>query len=138
MSRSEAREVAYKVLFSHQFTTPEFSDEVIVDALESGQKLGKKDLEFVKEILVGVNSHKDELLNLIARNTSGYSLDRILKTDLVAILLASYELKFTSIPPSVAINEAVNLVKRYSTEKSFGFVNSVLSKVHKEISNGSN
>ena len=135
MSRSEAREVAYRVLFSHQFITPEFSDEVIVNALDSGQKLSNKDLEFAREIIVGVNSHKEELLSLIERNTQGYTLDRILKADLVALLIASYELKIVKLPASVAINEAVELVKKYSTEKSSGFVNSVLSKVHKEISN---
>ena len=135
MSRKEAREIAYKVLFSHQFVVPECSDEVIINVLDEGQKLNKKDLDFAKELINGVNTHKDELLKIVERNTSGYTLDRILTTDLVAMLLATYELRFSAVPFSVAINEAVELVKKYSSEKSFGFVNSVLSKIHKEIAN---
>ena len=135
MSRREAREVAYRVLFSHQFVTPEFSDEVVANALDEGQKLSKSDLSFVKELISGVAAHKEELLNLISKNTSGYTLGRIVTADLVALILATYELKYSKLPLGVVSNEAVELVKKYSTEKSFGFVNSVLSKVHKEISN---
>ncbi len=135
MSRREAREVAYRVLFSHQFVAPEFSDEVIANALDEGQKLSKQDLSFVKDLITGVAEHKEELLNLISKNTSGYTLNRVVTADLVALLLATYELKYSKLPLGVVSNEAVELVKKYSTEKSFSFVNSVLSKVHKEISN---
>ena len=138
MSRKDAREVAYRLLFSHQFVTPEFSDEVIVGGLDDGQKLSKSDLAFVKELVLGVNEHKAELMNIIAQNTSGYTIDRILKTDLTALLLATFELKYSSLPAGIVINEAIELVKKYSSDRSFGFVNGVLSKVQKEISDGSN
>ena len=47
----------------------------------------------------------------------------------MALILCVYEIKFTDTPKKVAINEALNLVKKYSTEKSAGFVNSVLDKI---------
>ena len=72
---------------------------------------------------------------MIKSNVVGYEVDRIYKIDLAILVLAIYELKFASgdVQPSVVINEAVELSKKYSTEKSYSFINGVLAKV---IGNG--
>ena len=74
----------------------------------------------------------DKLAESIMPHIQGYDMDRVYPLDMVALLYASYELLYTDIPPKVAINEAVNLVKSFSTPKSVNFVNGVLSKLYKD------
>ena len=86
----------------------------------------------MNELIGGVNVHYDEILDIIKNNTIGYELERIYKVDLAILVLAVYELKFSnSTPNSVVINEAVELSKKYSTDKSYSFINGVLAKVVK-------
>ena len=107
----------------------------IVNILDEGQKMGEKDLEFVTKILKGVSEHNSEINAIIERNLQNYRIERVFSTDIAALKLATYELKYTDTPAQVVMNEAIDIVKKYSSEKSFSFVNSVLSKIYKEISN---
>ena len=94
--------------------------------------LSEDDKVFVNELIGGINSNYDNILDLIKTNTEGYELDRIYKVDLAILVLAIYELKFsTSTPSGVVINEAVEIAKKYSTDKSYSFINGVLAKVIK-------
>ena len=126
MSRKKSREYAFRLVFEKFFHEPdidlEFEDEdfVLID----------EDKSFANELIGGVNSHYDEILELIKNNTEGYELDRIYKVDLAILVLAIYELKFgEDLPQNVIINEAIELSKKYSTEKSYSFINGVLAKV---------
>ena len=126
MSRKKSREYAFRLVFEKFFHEPdidlEFEDEdfVLVD----------EDKSFANELIGGVNSHYDEILNIVKDKTEGYVLDRIYKVDLAILVLAIYELKFsTDTPQNVIINEAIELSKKYSTDKSYSFVNGVLAKV---------
>ncbi|MBO5103260.1 MAG: transcription antitermination factor NusB [Clostridia bacterium] len=135
MSRTQAREIAYKMLFSNQFLNNGFEESVFVEILD-GQKCSETDMEFIKSIVVGVQEHSSELQEIISRNLSAYKFERLFSADKVALLLCVYEMIYCQdTPKKVAINETLNLVKKYSTEKSVAFVNSVLSKIYKEISN---
>ncbi|MBQ7977298.1 MAG: transcription antitermination factor NusB [Clostridia bacterium] len=134
MSRTMSRETAYLVLFSNQFKTPEISNEVVLDVLD-GKPISVEELDYIKSLVLGVLEHREELEAIVKNNLTGYAFERVVSTDLSAIMLATYELKYCKDTPSkVVINEAINLVKKYSTDKSFGFVNSVLSKISKELS----
>ena len=133
MNRTEAREIAYKMLFSNQFLNNGFDEVLFADILD-GEKCTEKDIEFIRSIILGVYSHKEELENLISKNLSSYKYDRLFSADKVALLLCTYELLYCkNVPYKVAINEALNLVKKYSTEKSASFVNGVLSKIYKGL-----
>ena len=131
MSRKKSREYAFRLVFEKFFHEPEeeleFTDEEFV--LDDTDKL------FVNELISGVNANYDSILNIIKNNVVGYELDRIYKIDLAILVLAVYELKFASneVQPSIVINEAVELSKKYSTDKSYSFINGVLAKV---IGNG--
>ena len=70
-------------------------------------------------------------MTIIKDNTEGYELDRIYKVDLAILVLAVYEIKYQDTPKNVVVNEAVELSKKYSTDKSYSFVNGVLAKVLK-------
>ena len=135
MNRSQAREIAYKMLFSNQFLNNGFDEMLFADILD-GEKCSQQDVEFIRSILVGVFNHQQELEEIISQNLSSYKYDRLFSADKVALLLCTYELKYCKdVPYKVAINEALNLVKKYSTEKSASFVNGVLSKIYKGLNN---
>ena len=127
MSRKKSREYVFRLVFEKFFHEPsidlEFTDEDFVFTDE--------DKSFANELIGGINEHYDELINTIKDNTVGYELERIYKVDLAILVLAIYELKFTETPRNIIINEAVELAKKYSTDKSYSFVNGVLAKVAK-------
>ena len=70
----------------------------------------------------------------IGKNSQGFALDRIYKVDLAILTVEIYEILFRDdIPYSVSANEATELAKKYSTDKSYAFVNGILASVIKEI-----
>ena len=134
MTRTQAREIAYKMIFGDQFVDKGFDKEDFANLME-GEKFDASDMEFVQNLVVGVRTNLDALKDIIGRNLSAYKYDRLFSADKAALLLCTYELKYNNeeTPAKVAINEALNLVKKYSTEKSSAFVNSVINKIYKEI-----
>ena len=132
MSRKIARENIYKLVFEYLFY-----DELNQTSLELmllDSNLTEDDKQYIISDYEGVAAKKDELLELIKKHSNGFSLDRIFRPDLSALLVATYELKYRKdIPAPVAISEAVDLVKMYSTKKSYSFVNGVLAGIYKEI-----
>lgn len=135
MTRTQAREVAFKMIFSDQFVNNGFDKDDFIN-IADGVKFDETDMEFVKSLVVGVRDNLADLQEIIGRNLSAYKYDRLFSADKTALLLCTYELKYTSdtTPASVAINEALRLVEKFSTAKSTAFVNSVLDKIYKEIS----
>ncbi len=92
------------------------------------------EVDYITTVYKGVIKHFDELKEIITKYARGYDFDRIYKLDLAAMLLAVFEMKYMDdIPLGTSIAEAVELVKTYSVEKSYAFVNGVLSSVYKEI-----
>ncbi|MGN1042576.1 MAG: transcription antitermination factor NusB [Christensenellales bacterium] len=131
MSRKVARENTYKLIFEYLFgRTP---NARTYSVLSCGD-MDESDVEYMQQVYYGVIENFDELNGIITKYSEGFALDRIFKPDLSALLLAVYELKYMKdIPSAVSINEAVELVKRYSTEKSNVFVNGILSAVNKDM-----
>lgn len=133
MSRKIAREYAYKLIFEYIFTK-ETEDGISKNIIFQDPELSKIDSEYIESVVHGVKEHYDELLEIISRNAKNFKLERIFRADLAALLLAVYEMKYMpDIPMNVSIAEAVEIVKSYATEKSYQFVNGVLSGVYKEL-----
>ena len=78
------------------------------------------------------NAHKDELKNQIEKHLKNFEYNRVFKIDLALIYLALTEILYCNTPKAVAINEALELSKLYSTEKSKKFINGVLSAILNE------
>lgn len=127
MSRKKSREFAFRLVFEKFFHEPEieeFGDEDFV--------LDEEDKKFVGELFDGINAHYLEIMDIIKANIEGYELDRVFKVDLAILVLAIFELRFSSVTPEkVVLNEAIELSKKYSTDMSSSFVNGVLAKVLK-------
>ena len=130
MSRRAARDYAYKLVFEYIFRGERA--DVSYDLVCADPSITAADKQYVDRVYNGVLDHYDELVLLISSNTTGFNPERIFKPDLAALLLACYEIKYTSIPAAVSISEVVDLVKTYSSPTSGKFVNGVLAGVYKE------
>lgn len=125
MSRSNARESVFKLVFEYVFNKEKDEDQL--EEFLSEDK-NKAEVGYINEVYNGVIDKYDELVKSIGEVSKAFKLDRIYKVDLAILLVAVYEMKYIpSIPKNVSINEALNLSKVYSTEKSYNFINGILS-----------
>ena len=123
MKRTSARELAFKTIYS-KFFNPEVDND-----LDEAETDG---LEFTTKILKSFAENYTEINEIISSNLKGYTIERLYKIDLAIITLAVIELKFLKEnPKEVVINEAVELAKKYSTDKSPRFINGVLADIVK-------
>lgn len=132
MSRKLSREKAMELVFS-MMLTKESHDEVIETFVDNYEEdIKKLDLEYIKEVLKGVEENKESIDNLIKENLQKWKIERVSKVNLAILRLAVYEMKYVKdVPEKVAINEALEMTKRYSDEKSVSFINGVLDNIYK-------
>ena len=89
---------------------------------------------FAEELIAGVNEHRQEIDELIAKYATNWSIDRIAKVDLAILRMAIFELRHRDdIPPIVSINEAIDLAKSFSSAESKRFINGILDSVKKTL-----
>lgn len=132
MSRSTAREHLFQLTFEQLFS--EDKNDVTLEAYLMDASLTESDKQYVRKAYDGIYTHLDELKGIVAKYSNGFNIDRIYKPDLAAMIVSVYEMKYVpEVPAAVSINEAVELVKRYSTEKSKSYVNGVLASVNKAL-----
>lgn len=87
------------------------------------------DNEFVKNIVYGVLEHEKELDEVINKHLNNWTISRLGKTDQAILRLATYELLYYDTPNVVAINEGIELAKKYSDEKVVGMINATLDSI---------
>lgn len=128
-NRSLARELALKLLYVADLSKPEQVDEQLKDVLEvEHQPEGIASL--ARELASGVRESRDELDETIQAVAVNWQVSRMPVIDRAILRMGVYELLYMhDVPPKVTINEAVELAKKYSTEKSGSFVNGVLDKI---------
>ncbi|MGE5631930.1 MAG: transcription antitermination factor NusB [Caulobacteraceae bacterium] len=144
MSRRLAREYAVKFLYSIDFNKDEdidnqladfFDSEENVEEADSPSDMKRNDLLFSEELIKGTLEKLDSIDDLIQSHTVGWTKERIARVDLAVLRLALYEILYRDdIPDSVAINEAIELAKKYSTDESGGFINGILGKIIRDQS----
>jgi N utilization substance protein B len=120
LKRREAREHILQHLFQEDFTGSVDEEDASSD-------------RYVVSILAGIAENKIEIDNMISERAEGWKLERLYSVDRNLLRLGIYELLYRDdIPPEVAINEAVELAKKFGTDKSSSFINGVLDRLHKE------
>ena len=133
MNRTAIREQTFKLIYSLEIQKQEDLEEAIELYEESNQITDEKAKAYIADAVFGIEKNKDEIIHQIEKNLkSDWKLARISKIDLTILKLVIYELKYTEIPFKVAINEAVELAKKYGEDSSKNFVNGVLASVVKE------
>ena len=129
--RRDARDAVYKILYADLFNN---NDEVFEKEMFGESKLSKEDLEFARSLLNVINEHKSEIEEIISSYAKGYKFERLYSTDKCALYIAVAELKyFADVPNVVAIDEALSLVRKYSTDESLNYVNGILASLKKDL-----
>ena len=129
--RRDARDAVYKILYADLFND---NDEVFEKEMFGECKLSKEDLEFARSLLNVINEHKSEIEEIISSYAKGYKFERLYSTDKCALYIAVAELKyFADVPNVVAIDEALSLVRKYSTDESLNYVNGILASLKKDL-----
>lgn len=124
--RSRAREVALQVLFQDDLNpggSPGRADQFL-----QGRLAAPELVEFARSLVSGVRRNRQELDNLLGRTADNWSLDRMAATDRNVLRLGAFEILYSDTPGRVAINEAVELAKRFGSNQSAQFVNGILDK----------
>ena len=128
-SRRQAREKTLQILYAHEMTGFE-----ITEILDDLCKPGEPYRNFVRALAKRTVAIKTELDDWISQKVEKWALDRLAIIDRILIRVALCEiLHFTDIPPKVSINEAIDIAKRFSTEKSGAFINGILDAVYKDL-----
>lgn len=131
MSRRAEREQVFIVIFESLF-----NESTVEDIIEAAKEsLEWNDCDNVLFTSKAVIDHSSELDEYIASNLkSGWTIPRLSKVTLALLRLAIYEMKYVDdVPTGVAINEAVELCKKYATESDASFLNGVLGSISKEV-----
>ena len=127
MSRQAARESAMKLLYESEFNI-DFDTETTLE-LMAPLELSPNDRIFLDAAKDGALLHLDEIDAIIEKHAKGWSLERISKVDKSILRLAIYEIVFGDTPEAIAINEAVDMARTFSSEEAAAFVNGILGAV---------
>ncbi len=126
--RSYARETAFCKVYTYIMSGVFDEDFSQFDS----EKLTEEDVAFATGLVKSVIEHKKQLDEQVSMLAVAYKLQRIYRIDLAVIELAMCEMQYFDTPHPVVINEAVTIVKKYSTEKSVSFVNGILAEYERK------
>lgn len=131
MTRKEAREEAFRLLFETEFRTEENPDEIFALS-EENREVAEND--YIRTVYFGVRAHLAEIDELIVRHSNGWKPSRISPISRSIIRLSIYEMLYLEdVPAAVSLNEAIELVKKFEDLKMRSFVNGLLNGVKNEI-----
>ena len=134
MKRQKSREKAMELLFSMELSKNTYEETIETFIEDYEMDLKTIDVDYIKNVVKVVTDNLEDIDSRIVNALVNWKLDRVSKVNLTILRLAVGEMLFVDdVPGSVAINEAVELTKKYSDEKSTTFVNGVLDKVLKTL-----
>jgi N utilization substance protein B len=130
--RHQARELALQILFQTEFA-PQIEYAEFLEVFE--QSFAQDVIDYADLLINGVKQHRDEIDQKIQSISQHWKVSRMALVDRNILRIAVFEMKLMPSPlkPNIAINEAIELAKRYSTTESSSFVNGVLDQVAKEL-----
>ena len=128
-SRRELREKIMIILYQIDINRSQHIDYNVEEIISENLDI---DNEFVRDIVYGIITYEDEIINLANKYMKNWDISRIDKTGAAILKMAIYELKYTDTPHIVIINEAVELAKKYSDDSVRKIINAVLDKMIKE------
>lgn len=140
MSRRQAREAALQALFQLDLNPAENAEQTemyetlaIDTALGEAEKMPAHDRDYVKTLVHGTRKNLEAIDALIAKSSKNWKVERMAAVDRNLTRMAIYEIRFSDekLTPSIAINEAVELAKKYGTDDSSRYVNGILGAMLK-------
>jgi N utilization substance protein B len=124
--RSRAREVALQVLYQDDLNPG--GDRSAANAFLAARLQGEELVAFARSLVDGVRRNRSELDSLLTKIADNWTLERMAATDRNVLRLGAYEILYADTPGRVAINEAVELAKRFGAKHSAQFVNGILDR----------
>lgn len=128
-NRSELRDIIIKILYQVNIYKDSNVSYDLNDVIKEQLEI---DNNFVRESIDGVFSHQDEIISLSNKYLKNWDYSRLSKVDQAILSLAIYELMWSDVPSLVAINEAIELAKKYSDDPVVKMINGVLDKIYHE------
>lgn len=146
MTRSNAREIVAHLIFEMNFTT-DTADQIVDAAMEPeyyeslaqeteiyAERPNQKQLDYIRSAVAGIKEKQEELDGYIAKYAINWSVSRISKVARAILHVAMYEALYVEdVPVSAAINEAVELARKYEDEDVVAFVNGILGSFAREL-----
>jgi len=149
MKRTEAREIAVRLCFAlsenpsdpQEFLSRIFDDEYYASLQTEDElyksKPNKKQLDYITNLVIGISGHSAELDGYIEKYAVGWKFGRISRTAAAIMKLAMYEVLYMpDIPDNAAINEAIELAKRYEPPETVSFINGILGSFSRSETGG--
>ena len=131
MTRKEAREEAFRLLFETEFRADTMAEDIYALSIENREVAENA---YIRQVYFGVREHLEEIDAMLMRHSKGWKTERITPVSRSAIRLCIYEMLYMEdIPAAVSLNEAIELVKKFDDAKVRAFVNGVLNGAKNEI-----
>ena len=133
MNRTSMREQAFRLIYSLEIQKQEPIENQIELFIENNNIENEDAKEYISDAVLGIDENKEDIEERIKKNLKAdWKIERISKVDLAILKLAIYEIKYKELPYKVAINEVVELAKKYGEDTSKNFINGVLASIVKE------
>lgn len=133
MTRRVARENTVGLLFEYGFRPEVEAGDIYEAALEVREL---EDNDFMRSLYFGTVENIEAIDAAIAKNSRGWKPERLSGVARAVLRLGTYELLFTDVPKNVAVNEAIEMIKKYDDEKARPFVNGILNAIMKSEPSG--
>lgn len=131
--RRKSREMTLQFLFGHDFQERSCAPDEVAQAYEDFIQVFEVDnraLPYGRELIEGLCAHRGEIDSLLVKHSHNWRLERMSLVDRNILRIAIYEMVHgKDVPAQVAINEALEIAKRYSVADSIGFINGILDSV---------
>ena len=137
MKRSEAREEVFYLLFESEFQKERTAQEIYglaAEVRDLSERADRRQLDYIQRVYFGICEKKGELDEMIGRHSNGWRPDRIAPVSRNLLRLCIYEMLYEEdVPVTVAINESIELTKKFDDPKAKSFVNGILNGVKNEL-----
>lgn len=130
--RRQSREISLQILFQTEFA-PQISFAEFLSVFQNEGEFDKETLEYAEELIFGIKNNILQIDSLIGKASAHWKMDRMALVDRNIMRIAVYEMRFASgsLNAQIAINEAVEIAKKYGSEETPSFVNGILDQVAK-------
>ena len=131
MKRTEMREHIFRMVFSYEFNSDqEMPQQMQLYFEQLDQEPKEEDIAYIRDKALNIILKSEEIDEMLNEHVTGWETSRMNKVDLSILRLAVYEMKYDEdVPVGVAINEAVELAKKYSGDEGPAFINGVLARL---------
>ena len=127
MDRRKARDKAFLLIYQYKFQ-PNDIEDLLTDFLNEND--AGENREYISSTVLGVVEKAEEIDKALSEFLKDWQIDRVSSVCLAALRLGAYEIMYNDgVPSAVAVNEAVNIAKRYEGEEAVSFVNGILGNI---------